>query len=278
MYKYACLIICMVCFFCSGCEEKAAAPPPKPNIVSKKIDLTTKGKDVRAVAASGTASSLDKPKGSTAPAGGAVLKTGQVSETPGVRAPLADAAALQVAGAPPTTPPVTTSSAKTSSDGQMTADDIDMSDKELQDILNTAGGTDGDVLKKPSGYSAKSKIDPFEPLFKPKPADKPAPSAAKEKQTVPTRRLTPLEKVDLDQLKLVGIVRAASGDKALVEDASGKGYIVIRGTYMGIHSGQVVDILKDRIVVEEEDNDVLGNKRVHKRELKFQRPSGDEIL
>ena len=99
---------------------------------------------------------------------------------------------------------------------------------------------------------------------------------APEKNTAPKRRLTPLEKVDLDQLKLVGIVRADSGNKALVEDASGKGYIVIHGTYLGIHSGKVVDILKDRIIVEEEDKDMLGNVRVHKREMKFQRPSGDE--
>ena len=144
---------------------------------------------------------------------------------------------------------------------------------DLQEILNLK---DGSAREKPSGYSASNKVDPFEPLFKPVPAEKPKPPEALEKPAAPQRRLTPLEKVDLDQLKLVGIVRTESGNKALVEDASGKGYIVIHGTYIGIHSGKVMDILKDRIIVEEADKDMLGNVRVHKREMKFQRPSGDE--
>ena len=148
-----------------------------------------------------------------------------------------------------------------------------LNDANLQEILNLKNKSS---LETSSGYSALNKIDPFEPLFKPAPAEKPKPPETQEKPAAPKRRLTPLEKVDLDQLKLVGIVRAESGNKALVEDASGKGYIVIQGTYIGIHSGKVVEILKDRIIVEEEDKDMLGNVRVHKREMKFQRPSGDE--
>ncbi|WP_373499383.1 pilus assembly protein PilP [Desulfococcus sp.] len=163
-----------------------------------------------------------------------------------------------------------------SSAAHQAGEDSILNDQDLQDILSTKSDAAVEGQGKPSGYSAKNKIDPFEPLFKPMPAEKPKLPAPPEKITAPKRRLTPLEKVDLDQLKLVGIVRADSGNKALVEDASGKGYIVIHGTYLGIHSGKVVDILKDRIIVEEEDKDMLGNVRVHKREMKFQRPSGDE--
>ena len=132
-----------------------------------------------------------------------------------------------------------------------------------------------------AAYDPGDRVDPFEPLFREEPDRKQEEeveveeTAASEK---PKRRLTPLEKLDLGQLKLVGIIRAPSGDRALVEEASGKGYIITRGTYIGIHSGQVVEIREDGIIVEEKHEDVYGDMNVRRRELKFQRPSGDEIL
>jgi hypothetical protein len=62
---------------------------------------------------------------------------------------------------------------------------------------------------------------------------------------------TPLQKVDLSQLKLSGIIRASSGHKAMVEEASGKGYVIEKGTFIGINCGRVAQILKDRIIVDE---------------------------
>lgn len=264
MYKYAALIICFFCFFCNGCEEKAAPPPPKPKIVHKKID--------------------HKPVDRTEPADATSPEAKPNEKDPPVEKADGSKASAATASQKPASPVVSDAigAGSQGSDGegpsadQLAAEDSSLSEQELQDILNMEDGPAKDAPKKPSGYSAKNKIDPFEPLFKPKKAQKPKPAEVKERPSVPKRRLTPLEKVDLDQLKLVGIVRADSGNKALVEDASGKGYIVIHGTYMGIHSGKVVGILKDRIVVEEEDKDMLGNVRVHKREMKFQRPSGDE--
>jgi type IV pilus assembly protein PilP len=79
--------------------------------------------------------------------------------------------------------------------------------------------------------------------------------------------------VDLSQIKLTGIIRASSGNKAMVEEASGKGYIIVKGTYIGIHSGRVIQILNDRVIVEEEVEDSLGNLTIQKRELKFQKPA-----
>ena len=86
---------------------------------------------------------------------------------------------------------------------------------------------------------------------------------------------TPLERVDLSQLKLTAIIRTPSGFKAMVEESTGKGYIVGMGAYMGIHSGKVVNILKDRVVVEEEVEDAQGNVVNRNSELKFQKPSGE---
>lgn len=134
---------------------------------------------------------------------------------------------------------------------------------------------------KVEGYNPQGKIDPFAPLFKDDETEKKA--KAEEEQTPdkkverPKReRLTPLEKVDLSQLKLVGIVRAPSGNRALVEESSGKGYIITQGTYIGIHYGKVTEILRDRVIVEEEDEDFLGRISLRKRELIIQKPPGEE--
>jgi type IV pilus assembly protein PilP len=82
--------------------------------------------------------------------------------------------------------------------------------------------------------------------------------------------------VDLSQLKLVGIIRAQSGNRALVQEASGKGYIVTKGTYIGIRCGRVSEIEKDKVIVEEEDIDFSGEITTRTRELKLQRPPGEE--
>ncbi|PID73669.1 MAG: hypothetical protein CSB33_02680 [Desulfobacterales bacterium] len=135
-------------------------------------------------------------------------------------------------------------------------------------------------------YNSKGLLDPFMPLFREEPKapekkpEKPASaeSAQEKLPPKPIRPLTPLEKLDLSQLKLVGIIRAQSGNKALVEEASGKGYIITRGTYIGINSGRVVEIQPDRVVVEEKWQDyVSGEMKTRTRDLTFKRPPG-EIL
>jgi len=121
----------------------------------------------------------------------------------------------------------------------------------------------------PPRYSAEGKIDPFLPLF-----SEGTESGAGEDQ--PKRELTPLEKIDLSQLRLVAILRARSGNRAMVEDATGKGYILSSGIYVGMSSGKVTEILEDRVVVEEETKDIFGKAGITKKELKIQKPSGEE--
>ena len=121
-------------------------------------------------------------------------------------------------------------------------------------------------------YDPLGKTDPFVPLYKEEPTVKKEQKKKKKKKRLP---LTPLEKVDLSQLKLVGIIRASSGNKALVEEATGKGYIIKKGTYIGIHAGRVIDILPDRIVVEEETETTLGTYELQKRELTIKKPPGE---
>lgn len=120
-------------------------------------------------------------------------------------------------------------------------------------------------------YNPDGKPDPFAPLIKEKPVTLPV----KHRKAVGRKLLTPLEKLELSQLKLVGILRAQSGNRALVEEDSGKGYIIKKGTYIGTRSGKVAKILSDRIIVEEEVEDIYGKVSVRKKEIKL-KPPGEE--
>jgi type IV pilus assembly protein PilP len=120
-------------------------------------------------------------------------------------------------------------------------------------------------------YNPEGKLDPFEPLFKKENVS----LNASNKKIKRRKPLTPLEKLNLSQLTLVGIIRAPSGNRALVQEASGKGYIVKKGTYIGTQSGKVEQILEDRIVVDEESEDIYGKVSIIKKTIKLQKPPGE---
>ena len=127
-------------------------------------------------------------------------------------------------------------------------------------------------LKLASTYDSAGRFDPFEPLFKEEP-DAPVVVDQKSKREKRTPQ-TPLERVAISQLKLSAIMRTAKGNKAIVEDATGKGYVIKKGTYIGLNSGQVILIDKARVVVEEEIENVLGELIIQSTELKLQKPAG----
>lgn len=100
-------------------------------------------------------------------------------------------------------------------------------------------------------YQPKGKTDPFLPFLK---------GFAKPKiRRKPNVPLTPLQKFDLSDFKLVAVVWGNFGRKALIEDNSKKGYIVEKGTLLGRNNGRVIKIEENKIVVEEEREDALGN-------------------
>lgn len=115
-------------------------------------------------------------------------------------------------------------------------------------------------------YTRQGKVDPFRPFLR-------VPEAQVSESDVEKLHIrppqTPLERYDLSQLKLTAILHAPGKIRALIQEASGKGYIVSEGTYMGNKGGQVSKILNDRIVVEEKYLDVLGNVAAKDIELKI---------
>jgi type IV pilus assembly protein PilP len=121
-------------------------------------------------------------------------------------------------------------------------------------------------------YRAEGRADPFTPLFRDEPEEPSKPAVSGRKKRIPQ---TPLEKMDLSQIKLTAVFRTAKGFRALVEESTGKGYMIDTGTYLGINSGKVISIQPNAVLVEEEVEDALGNVRMEVRELRLMKPVGE---
>jgi type IV pilus assembly protein PilP len=102
-------------------------------------------------------------------------------------------------------------------------------------------------------YNPQGKPNPFQPLVVERP-EKPATPAAKKVETAKREREgagTPLEKMELAELKLVAVVWDIPKPRAMVEDKGGKGYILTVGTRIGKNQGQVSKITPEGLVVSE---------------------------
>jgi Tfp pilus assembly protein PilP len=88
-------------------------------------------------------------------------------------------------------------------------------------------------------YDPTGKIDPFEPLYAETPEVK---QRAPEYAVTNQKPLTELEKIDLSQVQLTGVILAKSGNKGFVREASGKGHIIAEGTGIGRHGGILIHL------------------------------------
>jgi len=267
LISFACVI-----FLLTSCDDSAKSSQ-KPTVVRKKITAMGQPKSAVAAQRPSTAKPVKTEKPPVAkPPAPAAAPSEQVS-TPPAGKPSQKPVVAKVNPAPP--------QPATGDDVPRPKSDISRLAAAQKPSPSTPEGDtgqpgspnpllaavdDGSQLYNPAG-----KIDPFEPLFR----DRPSPEKAKKparKRRVPR---TPLEKIDISQLKLVGIILAASGNRALVEESSGKGYVIKKGTYIGMNAGKVTAIEKDAVVVEEEYEDVFGKLKVQKKELKLPKPPGE---
>ncbi len=115
-------------------------------------------------------------------------------------------------------------------------------------------------------YIAKNKIDPFL-----SPIKKIIVKKRKRKQN--RKKLTPLEKLDLSQLKLVAIIRMQTKKKtfAMVQESNGKGYMVKVGTYIGTNNGRIVEIKDNGINIKEEIENFDGTTENKITKMKLQK-------
>ena len=111
----------------------------------------------------------------------------------------------------------------------------------------------------PYNYMATGKRDPFAPPFGMTESD--------EMETAEPK--TPLQRFDVGQLKLVGVIWQMDEPRALIEDGGGLGYIVTRGTLIGSRGGVIKTIEPKRIVIEEHQTDFFGKRQAQERELRL---------
>ncbi|MFC1857093.1 pilus assembly protein PilP [Thermodesulfobacteriota bacterium] len=280
IFKLVCLIL--LGFFLWSCGEKAETPEPQ-KVVRKKIAVqqAAPAKPAAPVPAKPAPApqkeAAKKPEPPTT-SQKEVPAVAEVKKPPEQKPVIAKAPAQEEAATIPVTPasspasqedrtkPETVSGEKTRPPVTGKAEETTI---EKAKVLAAASLETVEDIKE---EEVQERINPFAPLFKDKAAPKPQQQQKTTERRIP---LTPLEKIDLSQLKLVAIIRAESGNRALVEEASGKGYVVTRGTYIGIRSGRIIDILRDRLVIEEEIEDAFGKVIVSTRELTLQKPPGE---
>jgi len=118
-------------------------------------------------------------------------------------------------------------------------------------------------------YSPMNLRDPFEPFIKVVPEKKEKPKAF-----VPQ---TPLQRFPAEELRLVGVVWGGgpANAKALIEDPTGKGYVVAVGTLVGDKGGGIVQIGRDEVVVEERFVNLLGEETQRVVKMTLRKPEGE---
>jgi type IV pilus assembly protein PilP len=105
-------------------------------------------------------------------------------------------------------------------------------------------------------YNPFGKRDPFRGFLESETQNQVAPS-------------DPLQGYPLANFKLTGILWGLAAPKAIVEVA-GKGFIIGRGSRIGLNRGRVVSILRDQILVAEEHRDSLGKLVVKEFQMKLE--------
>jgi len=78
--------------------------------------------------------------------------------------------------------------------------------------------------------------------------------------------LTGTQRFEPGQLTLVAIVSGRRGLLAMVQDSSGIGYVLRKGTKIG-ETGEVVQILRDKVVIEQTLKNVTGDRTSRKIEM-----------
>jgi type IV pilus assembly protein PilP len=104
-------------------------------------------------------------------------------------------------------------------------------------------------IVRPAPYDPAGKRDPFRPFI------------LDLREANLEEPLTPLQRYDLGQLTVVGVVWNVHPPRAMIEDSIGMGYIVTVGTPIGRQQGVVKAIEPHRIVVEERVIDFYGQEQ-----------------
>ena len=133
-----------------------------------------------------------------------------------------------------------------------------------QEVKTNTESSDTSVLQRRNPEPESPKFirkvnrDPFRP-----------PSIQARTGTRSRDNLSPLERFELGQLKVVGIVWDVKEPRAMIEDSAGLGYTILVGTPIGASEGRVKGIHRDQVVVEEFFQDVSGKRKTREISMKL---------
>lgn len=114
-------------------------------------------------------------------------------------------------------------------------------------------------------YNPNNKRDPFQSFL----------ASTADASLLDNIPRTPLQKYEIGQYSLTGIIWGIERPRALVEDPEGIGHVVEIGTYVGTKWGKVEAIEEGVVIVTEELQTVDGQLVVKKQELRLTVNQGD---
>ncbi len=100
-------------------------------------------------------------------------------------------------------------------------------------------------------YNPWGKPDPFLPFISIEILEQ---KKIEKKEQEAVFSIFPLQRAEADKYKVVGIAGDKDRRVAICEDSSRKYYPLLIGTRIGLHDGKVIEILADRVIVEEIEN------------------------
>ncbi|BCA80198.1 pilus assembly protein PilP [Desulfuromonas sp. AOP6] len=112
-------------------------------------------------------------------------------------------------------------------------------------------------------YTAEGKRDPFQAVVQVKRVSMEAPE-----------QLTPLQKFDLSQLKLIGIILGKGDPVAMVIAPDQKSYILKKGVKVGRNGGVVTSVKKDAVVILETYLDMMGKEQQSEQKIQLPQREG----
>ena len=86
--------------------------------------------------------------------------------------------------------------------------------------------------------------------------------------------MTPLQKFDLEQLRLIGVIVGRGEPRAMVISPDGKSFILKKGIKIGKNNGSVYDITTEAVLVNERYFDFTGEVKSRIQEIKLPKQGG----
>ncbi|MDY0269607.1 pilus assembly protein PilP [Trichloromonas sp.] len=112
-------------------------------------------------------------------------------------------------------------------------------------------------------YDPAGRRDPFVPLIEPK---KPIATS--------NEPLTPLQQIELGELRLMGVIVGKGEPMAMVTAPGGKSYILKKGVKVGRNNGVVIGVDSEGISVREKYYDFVGEVRENLQKIQLPKREG----